>query len=169
MSLTDHAVNIDGDTQDETDERHANAARLRVAGFTMQEIATRLGYAGRGGAEFAVRQGMKILGYDLTDTDRQDLINIEAARYDEMIRTRYRRAVIDGDDMAMKLVMQAMTEKRKLLGLDAPSRTAILTAGLDMTANTPLSNAENVLDDLLAPPVSGELGSGVINVNSTEL
>ncbi len=153
----------------ETDERHANAAKLRIAGFTDLEIAERLGYDGRGAAAWAVKQGMKVLGADLGGAERQDLINVEAARYEALIRTRYRRAFVEGDDQAMKLVLSAMAEKRKLLGLDAPSRTAVLTAGLELDANSPLTNAENVLDELMPLPVAGELGSGIIDVESTEV
>lgn len=149
--------------------RHADAARLRVAGYTYGAIAERLGYAGVEGARYAVRRGMQTLGYSLRDEEREDMIELEAARYEEIIRSVYRSAVIDGDLNASKILMQAMDAKRKLIGIDAPSRTAVLTAGLDMESNTPLTNASNVLDQLMPMPATGQIGSGVIEADSTEI
>lgn len=131
-----------------TRERDARAVELRRRGMTYQQISDQIGLAGPGKAHDAVRRGIRDSVRE--DTDEQTYVELE--RLDEALRTAYRimmgrhvhvasnGAVVttpgpDGKpvavyDQALNLqaamgIMRLSESRRKLLGLDAPTRSKV--------------------------------------------
>jgi AraC-like DNA-binding protein len=118
----------------ERDIRRAEAVRLAVDGVTYEEIAERLGYSSRQAAHRDVKAGLAPARKALEEAGKE-LIAVQAARLEQMYRDA--RAIFaeyggDGDEYsdkqdqrlaAMDRMLKVSESTRKLLGLDAPTKT----------------------------------------------
>jgi hypothetical protein len=101
-------------------DRQVAALRLRRAGLTYQEIASRLGYAAPSSAWRAVRQGLRTTLQEPAD----DLRTLELARLDALQAGLWSKAIA-GNVVAVGGVLAIMKRRASLLGLDAPVKKAI--------------------------------------------
>jgi len=103
-------------------ERKLKALELRKAGFTYQAIADMVGYKTAGGAHRAVLTALKKTLQEPSDEVRK----IELERLDELLKAlwdkRHNPAYADR-------VLRIMERRSKLLGLDAPTKTDVTSAG----------------------------------------
>jgi hypothetical protein len=128
-----------------TRERDAHAVELRRRGLTYGQIAKELGFRAQSGAFDAVRRGIR----DTYREDTEGATSLELERLDEMARTLYRvlatrhyavskdgtvvvnpvtkePLVDDGPVLeAVEGLRKVSESRRKLLGLDAPTRTRV--------------------------------------------
>ena len=127
----------------QTRERDARAVELRRRGLSYPQIAEQLGFSATSSAFDAVRRGIK----DLWSEDNGEQTRIELDRLDDALRVLYRvmmskhlaysqgRVVVDlqgqpvqddGPNVQAALGIVRLSEsRRKLLGLDAPTRKVV--------------------------------------------
>ncbi len=98
-------------------DRQVAAVRLRRNGYTYEQIAATLGYAGRGSAFKAVGAALHAVRSEEVDVYR----GLELARLDALQLSLWARA-IRGDVRAIDRVLKIMKRRAALLGLDAPKR-----------------------------------------------
>lgn len=97
----------------ERKNRNAQAVALKLAGFSDNEIANRLGF---NSAE-SVRKALKSEINNLAPPkDREELRNIMFARYEHLLRSRYDQAC-NGDDDAYRLVLKTMQQAEGIMDL----------------------------------------------------
>jgi hypothetical protein len=88
-----------------------------MEGLTYAAIAKELGYSARGGAQMAVK-GLVFEGKEeAIETARE----VEAARYDALTRAVWKKAIA-GDYAAIDRVLAISRERRRMLGLDEPTK-----------------------------------------------
>lgn len=98
-------------------ERQAKALKLRADGFSLAEIASRLGYRGRQGAHDAITRGLVATLSEPADTVRK----LDLERLDGLWRRFYARAG-RGSIGAAHVCIRILERRAKLLGLDAPQK-----------------------------------------------
>ncbi|TBO56766.1 hypothetical protein EYS09_26185 [Streptomyces kasugaensis] len=103
--------------------RELEIVRLRVRGFSFDEIADRLGYYDRSGVK---RAWDRVMAAQLADQaqDRAAAAQEELARTDWIISSMAPR-VEDGDSRAAQVALNAIERRCKLLGLDSPLRVSM--------------------------------------------
>ena len=101
-------------------EKQAKALKLRLAGATFQEIADKVGYAGRQSAQKAVTKAMQ----DTIQEPADELRRLEMMRLDRLQLAVW-PAAMRGDVKAVTAVLRIMVRRSNLLGLDAPRRLDI--------------------------------------------
>lgn len=132
-------------TELQTTQKRADAIRLRIGGSSYDQIADQLGYANRSAAFKAVEAGrLAILA-----EPAGELITYETERLDAMQATAWQvldKAKASGDhELALKAidrVVRICESPRRLLGLDAPTRTDIIGDG---------GGIQVIFDSALAP------------------
>lgn len=141
----------------EADIRRRKAIELAVDGHTYEEIADQLGYSSRQAAHRDVKRGLAPAAKALREAG-DHLLAVQAARLEQMHRDA--RAVFaeygDGDEYsdkqdqrlaALDRVAKASAEFRKLVGLDAPTKTEQKTT-LDATVAYQVAVAPEELEQL---------------------
>lgn len=113
-------------------EKRADAIRLRIGGMSYDEIARRLGYSDRTGAFKAVEAGRKAI----ISEPAEELVTMEAERLDAMLTESFdvlaeAKTAGEGELIlkAVDRVVRISESRRRLLGLDAPTRTDVTAAG----------------------------------------
>jgi hypothetical protein len=101
-------------------DRRVKALRLRRQGLTYEQIAARLGYAGRASAFKAISTALRETLQEPADELRQ----LELERLDDLHCVLWPRAIA-GNLRAVDGVLALMRRRAKLLGLDAPRETAV--------------------------------------------
>jgi len=101
-------------------ERQSEALKFRKAGWTYDAIAKRIGYANPGSAEKAVKAALRKMLHD----DAKDVLQLELARLDDMLRGVYHLAEI-GNHGAIDRVLRIMERRASYLGIDAPTKITI--------------------------------------------
>lgn len=95
-------------------ERRAKALEMRLRWCSQAEIAAELG-VGQQMVSKILRKAMKRLS-DLAEKDAERLRELDAARLDKLIKSKWENA-IQGDDAAFDRVLRAMAQRQDLLGL----------------------------------------------------
>lgn len=98
-------------------ERQIQALKLRARGKSYEYIANELGFAGPSGAYATIQRALR----ELKRENREELIDIELARLDELLDGVWEKA-ISGNDKAINAVMQIMARRAKYLGLDSATQ-----------------------------------------------
>jgi hypothetical protein len=98
----------------EAAEKRREALKLRKAGATYDQIAERLKYANRSGAQKAVMAELRALPRD----DAKEVLQLEIERLDAMLLA-YWPGVMKGNVRSGEIVVRLMERRSKLLGLDA--------------------------------------------------
>lgn len=106
----------------EVTERQRQAVELRKAGAGFEEIARQLGYKDASGAYRAVKAALRKTIQQPAD----ELRALEAARLDAMLLGIYADAR-KGNVAKIDRVLNIMTRRAKLFGLDAPTKTEDVT------------------------------------------
>jgi len=104
----------------EATEKQAKAVRLRIEGYTHQQIADKLGYEGRQGACDAVQAALKKTLKEPADDYRK----LELERLDMMFQAIW-DDVTNGKVNKIDRALKIMERRSKLLGLDAPIKGQI--------------------------------------------
>lgn len=104
--------------------RDRQAAALRIAGATYQQIADRLGYANPSGAFKAAERGLD----DDTDEQIDQIKRLELRRLDELLLGLW-QAARGGNVDATDRVLKIMDRRARLLGLDPNGAAAAPTKG----------------------------------------
>ena len=98
-------------------DKEAECVRLRRAGLTLDEIATRVGY----NSSASVHYALKRLNERIVREDVDEIRNLEGERLDLLQAANWDNAM-QGDVPAGALVLRVMERRAKLLGLDMPIR-----------------------------------------------
>lgn len=98
--------------------RQVQAVELRMAGRTLDEIATAVGYASRSGASYAINAVLKRT--QKVPAEEYRSLNIE--RLNKIIQVFWPGMVTSHDEKAAGIVLRTMAEQRQLLGLGAPEQ-----------------------------------------------
>ena len=133
-----------------TAQRHLKAIELRVAGLTLEQIATKLNYRTRAGALKAIELGMKKAYQEPTDKLR----HIEKERLDAMwakVWGKFDRSRIPLETMGqlVRLLLKISNRRAALLGLDSPVRHQV-TAELDADLSAKVQMTEVSSEDLMS-------------------
>jgi hypothetical protein len=105
-------------------ERQVQALEYRKMGYTFDQIANALGYAGAPGAYAAVQRSL----LTVLRAPAEDVLQIELLRLDALFSKPY-QAALQGDLMALTGCLSVMARKAKLLGLDAPVKQELSGPG----------------------------------------
>lgn len=103
-------------------ERQARALELRKEGKGFAEIAQALGYGGPAGAYKAVTTALRKTLQEPAD----ELRRMELERLDALHAALWPQALA-GKWLAVDRVLSVMERRAKLLGLDAPTRSDVVT------------------------------------------
>lgn len=144
----------------DTAERDAEAARLRSRGVSYPEIARQLGYTDKANARRAIEKIMA----EVVREPAEELVRVETERLDHLLREALTvlenehyassagRLVIgpdggpladDGPKLAAIDRLLKIAERRsKLLGLDAPSKSAVAVSGTSTVGEVEAALAE---------------------------
>ncbi len=98
-------------------EKQAQALELRKAGVSFPNIAKALGYGGPSGAYNAVHSAIRRVLREPVEA----LVNMEMARLDDIAFALW-PAVKRGEEKASARMLDVMTRRAKMLGLDAPAK-----------------------------------------------
>ena len=101
-------------------EKGRQAISLRMAGATMSEIASQLGYANESGAYKAVMRELEQTTQDMGEST-EAVRQIELKRLDQMLSPIW-NAVTTGDQTAINTALRIQERRAALLGLDAPKQ-----------------------------------------------
>lgn len=108
-------------------DKQRRALELRKAGATYSQIAQVLGYTERGGAYKAVMQALR----DTVQEPADEVRHLETERLDALLRAMWPQAM-EGKGWAVDRCLAVMDRRARLLGLDAPTRTAITVVTEDV-------------------------------------
>ena len=150
-------------------ERDAEAARLRAQGWSYQRIANELGWTNKGDAHHAVQrilqETVQEAGDELRTMERERLDRLSEAAWTvlerqhvtvsngQIIRLDGEPLLDDGPVLqAIDRLLRISESRRKLEGLDAPSRVSVdaMTIGEEITA---------ILDRLASTGTDGDAGT----------
>lgn len=117
--------------QIDTAERDAQAARLRHYGFSYRQIAKQMGWESPASAHRAVGRALR----EIIREAAEDLVKLETERFDAALAPVL-RIIETGTPLeqlaAVDRLVKLSESRRKLLGLDAPTRTDLrITDSLD--------------------------------------
>lgn len=133
-------------------EREARALQLRQAGFTLSDIAERVGYTHRSAASKAISRSVERRVAEEVDRLR----DLEASRLDIAQLGIWPR-VLKGDMQAIREFLHISAARRKLLGLDMPSKREVtfrdeihatcekIAAELEMAPEEVLAEVDRIL------------------------
>ncbi len=93
-------------------EKRKQALDLRRAGWSYDDIATEVGYAGKGAAHNAVRIAIQAI----TRESATELVELELTRLDDMLAGLY-EAARNGDNFSVDRALKIMDQRAKYLGL----------------------------------------------------
>lgn len=93
-------------------EKRKQALDLRRAGWSFDEIAAEVGYANKGSAHRAVKQGIA----DITRESASELLELELSRLDDLFSGLYESAR-NGDNFSVDRALKIMDQRARLLGL----------------------------------------------------
>ena len=146
-------------------ERRQYVVALRTAGATFQQIADQVF------AQFGAENLPKCWGPRIASNDVQAALNrmykdmaldlrayqqIQVGRYENIIRVHWPAAMTGKDKGATELVIKAMKDENKLLGLDSPQRVDIRVQQIDQ-------RIERLMAELTSGPegaTASQLGTG---------
>jgi len=93
-------------------EKRKRALELRRAGWSFEDIAAEVGYANKGSAHRAVKQGIAAI----TRESATELIELELSRLDDLLASLYESAR-NGDLFAVDRALKIADQRTKFLGL----------------------------------------------------
>lgn len=100
-----------------TAQRRVKAWQLKIAGATLDEIATALNYASPAAVSKDLTRSMQAL--QAAEKGAKEALTLELARIDRVQRGSW-TAGVAGDPKAAMVVLACIDRRVKLLGLDAP-------------------------------------------------
>lgn len=127
-------------TRIDAQQKRAQALELRRSGATFQQIADALGYANAGTVHRMVRQALAAIPVEAAEAYRAE----ELDRLDALQRGLW-PAARSGNVRAAEACLRVMESRRKLLGLDAPTR-------IDAKVSSELDAEIEQLVELLSEP-----------------
>jgi hypothetical protein len=148
-----------------TVERRQYVVALRTAGATFRQCADQaIAHFGaenlpRGyGPRYAFIDITAVLdkAYKEMNQDLRAYQQIQVSRYEGIIRTHWPAAMTGKDKGATEIVLKAMKDENKLLGLDSPQRVDIRVQQIDQ-------RIERLMAELTSGPegaTAGQLGAG---------
>ena len=107
-----------------TAEKYRQVIELRIAGITFEEIAKRVGYAGRTGAWHAYNAAMERYVMEPVESQRA----VQAERLDRLFYQAYVQAR-QGDLNAIDRCLKIEKRRAELWGLDAPRQHEVSGPG----------------------------------------
>lgn len=93
-------------------EKRKKALDLRRAGWSFDDIAAEVGYANKGSAHRAVKQGIA----DITRESASELLELELSRLDDMFSGLYESAR-NGDNFSVDRALKIIELRARFLGL----------------------------------------------------
>jgi hypothetical protein len=118
-----------------TAQRRAKALALRVAGATLDQIATALEYADRASVSKDIARALQ-RAQDEVEVQRAELLEVELTRLDNLQRALWSEALA-GNVKAVMAVLAVIDRRCKLLGLEAPTQV-----NANLNHQTPLTEIE---------------------------
>lgn len=140
-----------------TTQRRLEALQLRCQGLTHQQIADRLGISKPGAYQLIA--GALADHSEAVKEAAEELRTITLMQLDALIHTHLNLATHDGSDKSANVVLKALAERSKLMGMYAPVKAELTgkdggplqsvqaTAGIDLTAlsTEQLASLESIL------------------------
>ena len=123
-------------------DKQKKALELRKAGVSYVDIANTLGYKTSSGAHNAVKKMLRRTVQEVAD----DVRRLEVARLDALILAIWSDAA-KGDDSKIDRVLKIMQRRADLLGLDAPKRQDVTSAGAPLAVNIYIPDNGRQKDD----------------------
>ena len=108
----------------ETAEKYRQVIELRIAGITFEEVAKRVGYAGRTGAWHAYNAAMERYIIEPVESQRA----VQSERLDRLFYQAYIQAR-NGDLHAIDRCLRIEKRRAELWGLDAPRQHELTGPG----------------------------------------
>jgi hypothetical protein len=108
-----------------TAQRRTQAIGLALAGLSWDAIADKLGYSSRQAAHKDVQRALAQAVAEQTSA-AEELRMVELMRLDRLQAAAWPKA-LTGDLKAIETCLKIITERRKLLGLDAPAKLEVIT------------------------------------------
>ena len=148
-----------------TAERRQFVVALRTAGATFRQISDQAvqhfgieNLPGGWSERYAHKDLTAVLDamYRNMSLDMRGYQQVQVGRYENIIRTHWPAAMTGKDKGATELVLKAMKDENKLLGLDSPQRVDIRVQQIDQ-------RIERLVEELTSGPegaTAGELGTG---------
>ena len=102
-----------------SDLKALEAYRMHCEGFTFEEIASKIGYAGPQGAQAAYRKGVRLTIGDTVEVEK----SLDLSRIEIMMKALMRSAK-HGQAEAVDRMVKLQARKAALLGLDSPVKLA---------------------------------------------
>lgn len=93
-------------------EKRKKALELRRAGWSFDDIAAEVGYANKGSAHRAVKQGIA----DITRESATELLELQMSRLDDLLAGAY-EAARNGDLFAVDRVLKIIDQQAKFTNL----------------------------------------------------
>lgn len=93
-------------------EKRKKALELRRAGWSFDDIAAEIGYANKGSAHRAVKQGIA----DITRESATELLELQMSRLDDLLAGAY-EAARNGDLFAVDRVLKIIDQQAKFTNL----------------------------------------------------
>ena len=101
-------------------QKGQQAIRLRMAGATIAQIASQLGYASEAGAYKAIMRELEATAHDQGEST-EAVRQLELKRLDQMQFPLWNQ-VLTGDQGAITTALRIQERRASLLGLDAPKQ-----------------------------------------------
>jgi hypothetical protein len=127
-------------------EQEKRVLELRIEGHSYEEIAKRVGLAGKTGAWTVARRAIRRIPEDQANEARR----LEVARLDRLLSGVFSKAR-GGDIKAIGAVLSLMDRRASLLGLDAPKTTN------HVVVQRELERVLNRLEQTLEPEVYAQV------------
>lgn len=100
-------------------EKQHQALQMVKAGYTLAEIAKKLGYAGKQGASEIIKTALQ----QLVHVPAEEVRQLQLARLDLWL-TKLEKKINKGDPKAIQTALRIEERRARLMGLDAPVKVA---------------------------------------------
>ena len=101
-------------------QRGQQAIKLRMAGATITQIASQLGYANESGAYKSIMRELEQTSHDMSEST-EAVRQLELKRLDQMQFPIWNQ-VLSGDQGAISTALRIQERRASLMGLDAPKQ-----------------------------------------------
>ena len=118
-------------------ERRVQALELRKAGYTFPQIAAALEISTQAAYKHVVK-ALEVIHNEISEKT-EELRTLEVERIDTLYMVMYKKAE-KGDYNAVDRCIKLMERRAKLLGLDAPAKSEIMSDGLLTISFTEIIN-----------------------------
>jgi len=119
---------------------------LRLAGYSYQRIAEKIGYASASGAWAAVKSAL----HELIAEPAEDVLKMELARLDRYLLLLHKKIFEEQDTSKIDVALRVAKRRAELLGLDRPIKVDARTVSYSIDLQKLPDDDLRVLETILA-------------------